>query len=319
MSAGNVEALAARRAIGRTTPTDRSPATASDLKVRTRRSGARGALALLQDHARQDGTHLVPLRIFIGLGWLRAGVEKVVDPGWSDGASLTAFLRDRLQGGDVAFPPYETVITQLFLPHAASLSLIVLLGQFLAGAAILGGAFTRAALLGGLFMNLNFLLAGAPNPSAFYIVIQATLLVTGAGAVFGLDAVLARRVGVPSMVAQAAASRSWRTRPLALALVEGFWLGVAAYALANVSDWSPAGSVGDPAVLLAILAALGAAWTALAYLRRGRQAREGQSQTRMVVVPMPDRAMFTPFAGGSRSLARSPQGAAIDGPMAGAG
>lgn len=40
-------------------------------------------------------------------------------------------------------------------------------------------------------MNLNFVLAGVVNPSAFYIVIQATLLAGGAGTVPAGDALLA--------------------------------------------------------------------------------------------------------------------------------
>ncbi len=65
--------------------------------------------------------------------------------------------------------------TEVFLPHAAVFGWVVMVGQLLAGLAILCGGFTSAALLGGLFMNLNFLIAEAPEPRAFYIAIQALL------------------------------------------------------------------------------------------------------------------------------------------------
>ena len=69
-----------------------------------------------------------------------------------------------------------------------------MIGQLLTGIAIGLGLFTNLALLGGLFMNLNFLLIGRVNPSAFYIVIQTVLFVGDAGMILGLDVLLASRI-----------------------------------------------------------------------------------------------------------------------------
>ena len=230
----------------------------------------------------EDGAYLVPLRLFIGLGWLRACAEKVLDPGWRDGASLVAFLRDRVLAGEVAFPWYETLIAQVFLPHAAPLALLIVFGQFLAGVAIAAGGLTNAALLGGLFMNLNFLLAGAPNPSTFYIVIQVALLLTNAGAIFGLDARLAKTIHTPLLVALPIAERrprDWRTPILPIGAISVI---TAVYALAYVTDWSPAGSVEDPAMIVAILALLSLTWAAIAWLREDVRRRRvlGQQVSR---------------------------------------
>ncbi|MEC7182827.1 MAG: hypothetical protein VXW15_08950 [Bdellovibrionota bacterium] len=38
------------------------------------------------------GFLLVPLRLFMGIGWMRAGVEKFLDPKWSSGETLIKFL-----------------------------------------------------------------------------------------------------------------------------------------------------------------------------------------------------------------------------------
>lgn len=218
----------------------------------------------------QEGAYLVPLRLFIGLGWLRACAEKMADPGWKDGSTLAAFLHERVATGTVAIPPYAWLIEHVFLPHAAALALVVLLGQLLAGAGILLGALTNAALLGGLFMNLNFLLAGEPNPSAFYIVIQAVLLLVNVGAVLGIDARLAARVRSPLLAAQPPGLRTLRPghRPTVAAAVMA--LVVAAYALTHVTNWDPEGSVEDSAMILATLGGLGAAWLGIAALRVGR-------------------------------------------------
>jgi thiosulfate dehydrogenase (quinone) large subunit len=231
--------------------------------------------ARLRQAARVDGANLVPLRLFIGLGWLRACAEKVIEPGWRDGSSLVTFLSGHVSAGDVAFPWYETVITQVYLPHAATLALLIVLGQLLAGMAIATGILTNAALLGGLFMNLNFLLAGAPNPSTFYIVIQAALLLTNAGAILGLDARLAKTIPFPLLAAQPHTERGrcrWRAPALPIGAIS---LVTAVYALAHIRDWSPAGSVEDPAMIVAILAQLSLAWAAIAWLRQEARGRGG--------------------------------------------
>ncbi len=97
----------------------------------------------------------------------------------------------------MVFPFYHALVTDVFLPNAALLGWGVMLGELLAGVAILVGMFSNAALLGGLFMNLNFVLAGVPNPSAFYIIIQLTLFTGGVGAIVGMDAFLGRHLKTP--------------------------------------------------------------------------------------------------------------------------
>lgn len=64
---------------------------------------------------------------------------------------------------------------RIALPAAPLLAWLVLVGQLLAGLGILLGSVTSGELLSGLFMNLDFLLAGVANPSAFSLVIQAAL------------------------------------------------------------------------------------------------------------------------------------------------
>jgi thiosulfate dehydrogenase [quinone] large subunit len=213
----------------------------------------------LRAEAHKDGAYLVPLRVFIGIGWLRAFAEKAIEPGWRDGTSLTAFLTDRLREGRVALPPYESLVTAVFLPNATALGWIVMVGQLLAGLAILTGCTTRAALVGGLFMNLNFLLAGQPDPSAFYIVIQIALLLANTGAILGLDEHLPQ----PVRPCRRSGPRAWAWPGTVFLMA----LGVAAYALSCAKEWGPAGSVHDPAMILAILAFMTAGWSAFAYLR----------------------------------------------------
>src|SRR5262245_680925 len=100
-------------------------------------SGVANIVSHLRQEAGRDRSYLVPLRMFIGLGWLRAFAEKATEPGWRDGTSLSSYLNDRVLGGDIPLPPYRALVTGVFLPHATVLGWIVMIGQVLAGLAIL--------------------------------------------------------------------------------------------------------------------------------------------------------------------------------------
>lgn len=229
---------------------------------------ARSGLESLRQETRKEGSYLVPVRVFIGIGWLRAFAEKAVEPGWRDGTSLSTFLESQLHAGMVAFPPYQALLAHVFLPQVLLLAWIVMLGQVLTGVAIATGSLTNLALLGGIFMNLNFLLVGVPDPSAFYIVIQMVLLLAGTGAVLGFDALLQSRVRSPlcagHVTGSPAAPRLSQPQAVTLAVLA---LGCSAYATLHIRDWSPAGSVHDPAAILAVLAFMTASWAAIVAVR----------------------------------------------------
>ncbi|MCG8349764.1 MAG: DoxX family protein [Chloroflexales bacterium] len=210
----------------------------------------------LKQDLRSDKVLLAPVRGFMAVGWLRVCAEKIVDPNWHTVASLNAFLLEQLQTEHVAYPGYAILIEQLFLPHVLLLSWIVLIGQLLAGIGLLFGLLTRGALLGGMFMNANFLFAGVPNPSAFYLVIQAALLIGDSGAVFGIDR------WRQSQTQEREDNSGW---------LIGLALGFAALALAalpQIKDFSPGGSGEDLAAITVVLATMAAVWSALGFVRR---------------------------------------------------
>lgn len=229
--------------------------------------GARG-WALLRTELARNNAFLLPLRLFIGLGWLRAGVEKLIDPAWRSGEALQRFLQTQVAAGAVHFSFFERLIQELFAPQAWLLAWIITIGELLAGVAILTGTLTAAALLGGLFMNLNFVLAGVVNPSAFYIVIQGTLLSADAGSTLGGDAVLARlrRHRPTRSVTAGAATALQRRKALLIACGLACTIG-ATLVVPYIRDFGPH-SIDDPAMLLFILSMLGAMLAGIHLVRR---------------------------------------------------
>ena len=236
-------------------------------------------IAFVRRAVEQESSYLVPLRLFIGIGWSRAGLEKVLDPRWNDGTALTQFLLKKVDGGDVVFPTYQILIEEVFIPNAALLSVVIILGQLLAGAAIMLGAFTNLGLMGGLFMNVNFILAGQVNPSAFYVVIESVLFVANVGAVIGFDEVISRRVRYPWLVAHPHWDQDYvpmeKRSFLVLALLSAL---VALVASVHVRDWGPT-SVDDPAMILLVLSTLGGLSTLIVYFRFRERATAARRPT----------------------------------------
>lgn len=206
----------------------------------------------------KDRAYLLPLRVFIGLGWLRAAVEKVVDPGWYDGTELTVFLQQQLGWSQEAFPFYGTLMESVFLPGAAGLGIIVILAQVFAGLAILFGAYTNAGLLVGLVMNVNFVLAGAVDPSTFYIVIQLVLFFGGAGTVLSVDAIRGTGTNSPLLTAPTAVDRERVQHRRVYGSIAAVCLVFAVAMTPYVSTLAPATVVEDPAMILVVLALFGA-------------------------------------------------------------
>ncbi|MEM7132920.1 MAG: hypothetical protein AAF702_41840 [Chloroflexota bacterium] len=157
---------------------------------------------------RSSNAYLLPLRLFLGLGWMRAGVSKLSDPLWYSGDELATFLIGQLLTESVAFPFYQALITDLFLPNVVTLSWLIMMGEWLVGLAIITGTVTNLALLCGIFMNVNFILAGIVSPSSFYIVIQGVLFSSNVGATLGIDALLSTRIKSIFVAAQSNMNRS---------------------------------------------------------------------------------------------------------------
>lgn len=126
---------------------------------------------------------LIPLRVFLAVGWIRAGVEKLVDRHWWNGDRLRAFVG---ANRSVAVPPFRPFLDHVAVPLAVAVSFVVLAAEIACGIAVGVGRPLRAALRWGVFLNVVFMLSGPVNPSVFYLVMEIVLLLAVAEGTIGV-------------------------------------------------------------------------------------------------------------------------------------
>lgn len=174
---------------------------------------------------------LFPARAFLAFGWLRASVEKIISVDWWTGAELRVFLGEQ---SNAMLPFVRPFTDALVLPFPAVTAAIVALVELALGVALLTGRKLGTALGVASALNVLFVLLGVVTPSAFYLVLQLTLLMA---------------LGV---------SRGWFT-PTRNRVLAGM-SGLAAVGLAPfIETVHPAEVIHDPAIMLATLASLIAA------------------------------------------------------------
>jgi thiosulfate dehydrogenase [quinone] large subunit len=178
-------------------------------------------------------------QLFLASGWLRAGIANAVTAGWWDGAGVRTFLAEET---DLAVPFYEPVLA-LVESLAVPVAVVVCVAELVIAALLLLDRWPLAALAAGAFLNVQFVVAGVVNPSAFYLVIAMVVVLWhldhgGSAATY--------RVAARAAVAAAV---------------------VATLTLAPfVSTLRPAEVIRDPALVLVFLSALFA--VAVAWARR---------------------------------------------------
>jgi thiosulfate dehydrogenase (quinone) large subunit len=117
------------------------------------------------------------LRVFLAVGWIAAGLEKMVSPQWWIGDGLLEFLAHQ---HSAAVPFFRPVMDRAVAPTAAPVAIVVMVSQLWCGVAIAIGKHLRLALVWACVLNVTFILAGRLTPSIFYLAVQAVLLLATA-------------------------------------------------------------------------------------------------------------------------------------------
>ena len=109
---------------------------------------------------------LIPLRLFLGVTFVYAGVQKLADPAYlrasapsSVQAQLAAAQRTSPIGGALSVVAHNAVL----------FGLLIALGELAVGAATLLGLWTRVAAAGGMALALSFLLTVSWHTSPYYL------------------------------------------------------------------------------------------------------------------------------------------------------
>ena len=109
----------------------------------------------------------LPLRFFLGVTFLYAGLQKIADPGFLEPGSTT-YIGAQLQGF-AAQSPVGFLITAFALPTPQLTGLAVIATELVVGALVVAGIATRWAAVVGAAVNLVFFLTASWSVQPYFL------------------------------------------------------------------------------------------------------------------------------------------------------
>jgi len=141
---------------------------------------------------------LWPLRIFMGLTFLYAGVQHLTDPTFFDPSS-SGYIGHLITEYAIG-SPINPLLIGIVEPNAIAFGYTVAVAESLIGIAVLTGFLFRIAAFAGLLLNFMFYLSATWNAFPFYfgsdivfVMCWLTLLLTGPQLKQSIDGLLATR------------------------------------------------------------------------------------------------------------------------------
>jgi uncharacterized membrane protein YphA (DoxX/SURF4 family) len=192
---------------------------------------------------------LLPMRIFLAVGWLRAGVEKAIDEHWWSGDGLRTYLDDQ---HDQALPFMRPIMESAIRPAAVPVAALVVVLEIAIAGAIASGVRLGVALRLAVALNVVFVMTGRVNPSCFYLIMEVALL-------FALAAGLLGRAPI----------RVWRPTRWSIAI----WLTASIAFTPFIRTLEPKHVIEDPAIMLTFLSLIVAVGLLLARAHTTAQER----------------------------------------------
>ena len=144
------------------------------------------------------GWALLPLRAFLGITFVFAGLQKLANPAFFD-ASNPASIQAQLAGAALRSPIHSLIspLTHVAVP----LGILIAFGEVAVGFGTLLGLWTRVAAVGGLVLSFMLFLTVSYHSSPYYtgsdivfVFAWMPLVIAGAGGVLSADAILENRV-----------------------------------------------------------------------------------------------------------------------------
>jgi thiosulfate dehydrogenase [quinone] large subunit len=131
---------------------------------------------------------LALFRLYVGYEFLHAGFEKLTGGGFD----ASGFLHGAIAGATGDHPAVQnwwaSFLEGFALPNVGLFNVLVPLGEFLVGLALILGIFTTFAGVMGMTMNFAFLFSGTVSTNAQMVLLAIFIVVAGANAGrYGLD------------------------------------------------------------------------------------------------------------------------------------
>ena len=189
---------------------------------------------------------LLPLRVFLGVTYLYAGIDKFTNPHFfvaGDPFSVAAQME-----GYTRMSPLAPLITAA-MPMATGIGFLIALGELAVGLGVLTGLSYRLAAMGGFLLSMLFWLTASWSSTPYffspdlpYAMGFLTLALVGHGGVLVLKRVQSQASGAP--VADAAARGPGPSSPARRTVLQmGLLTGLSLAAAAIASSWRLFGSV----------------------------------------------------------------------------
>jgi thiosulfate dehydrogenase [quinone] large subunit len=112
-------------------------------------------------------TVVLPLRLFLALAFIAAGLDKLTDPEFLD-TKAGGYIENQLSAFATT-SPLGGFLTDVAVPNATLFGAMVLAGELLIGLGTLVGLFSRVAAFFGLLLTLNLWLVATWAVTPFYL------------------------------------------------------------------------------------------------------------------------------------------------------
>jgi hypothetical protein len=163
-------------------------------------------------HLRDDGLLQLPaeavkasaiafMRIFLGIMWLFevtvghnwkiGGLASGANPAWMGAGAGEAVREDAAAAiADGTYSWFAALFDSIIIPNAVAFSYIVIVLQILLGVAFIVGFAVRPLALAALGLDVSIMMLGNSRIPPFFTAMHLFVLVSGAGAYYGLDGLI---------------------------------------------------------------------------------------------------------------------------------
>jgi thiosulfate dehydrogenase (quinone) large subunit len=118
------------------------------------------------DRPRFLGWILLPMRVFLGLTFIYAGIQKLTDPQFFD-PSMPGYIATQIKGMAHGSPLHDFLIS-VALPHAVLFGWMTALGEIAIGLGTYAGFLFRPAAFFGMLLSLTFFLSASWNTYPYF-------------------------------------------------------------------------------------------------------------------------------------------------------